>query len=72
MRSSGSRRSDGRLLLRRFLVISALGLLAGCASVPDASFLQRAYVAQEPEFRTAWGAVSYTASLALGLNHEGS
>jgi cardiolipin synthase len=51
--------------LLRIAGACGLALLGGCGTVPDASFLKRAYVAQEPEFRNAWGAVSERTSATL-------
>lgn len=51
--------------LERAAGAAVLLALAGCASVPDASFLKHAYVAQEPQFKDAWGVVSERTSKAL-------
>jgi cardiolipin synthase len=58
--------------LLRFASVFCFTLLAGCGTVPDASFLKRAYVAQEPEFKNAWGAVSErtNARLAAELKRQ--
>lgn len=65
--SSFERRGRCAASLRRWRLagLGCLLALAGCASVPDASFLKSAYVAQEPEFRNALGAVSERTSAAL-------
>lgn len=60
-------RQKRRTCARLARFVGALGfiLLGGCATVPDASFLKRAYVAQEPEFKNAWGPVSERTNAAL-------
>ena len=68
--SRTSRRTTSSLL--RFAGACCLAFLAGCGTVPDASFLKSAYVAQEPEFKNAWGPVSErtNATLAAELKRQ--
>lgn len=40
-------------------------LAAGCASVPDASFLKSAYSAQSAQFKNAWGPIPAKGSAAI-------
>lgn len=55
----------GWVRLGRVVGAGVVLALAGCASVPDASFLKNAYVAQEPQFKDAWGEVSDRMGKAL-------